>query len=206
MSLIALGPTTGVYIIISLLPFLPFPDVFRRLSALALFAPRPLYAASAYIVPASSTCLRPVMYNIFYIHMYIQPVFLLFGRVHATFSFLFLFVLTGYHFRMMSVYLPFLRPLLRFLCSSLRAVSPFRAFYPFVLQRDRPSVYKFRYLYIHPSGGFHLRVFIPSDLLFYLCVLPFSRFPSRLYSCFLGAASLPVFSLSPRPYSPSASS
>ena len=122
------------------------------------------------------------------------------------FPFFFLFVLTGYHFRMMSVYLPFLRPLLRFLCSSLRAVSPFRAFYPLVLQRDRPSVYKFKYLYIHPSGGFHLRVFIPSDLLFYLCVLPFSRFPSRLYSCFLGAASLPAFSLSPRPYSPSASS
>ena len=89
MFFIALGPTTGVYIIIGLLPFLPFPDVFRRLSALALFAPRPLYAASAYIVPASSTCLRPVMYNIFYIHMYIQPVFLLFGRVHATYFFLF---------------------------------------------------------------------------------------------------------------------
>ena len=67
------------------------------------------------------------------------------------FSFFFLFVLTGYHFRMMSVYLPFLRPLLRFLCSSLRAVSPFRAFYPFVLQRDRPSVYKLDIcIYTHP--------------------------------------------------------
>ena len=66
-------------------------------------------------------------------------------------SFFFLSVLTGYHFRMMSVYLPFLRPLLRFLCSSLRAVSPFRAFYPFVLQRDRPSVYKLDIcIYTHP--------------------------------------------------------
>ena len=85
MFFIALGPTTGVYIIIGLLPFLPFPDVFHRLSALALFAPRPLYAASAYIVPASSACLRPVMYNILYIYMHIRPVFHLFGRVHATF-------------------------------------------------------------------------------------------------------------------------
>ena len=154
----------------------PFPDVFHRLSALALFAPRLLCVASAYIVPASSARLRPVMYNILYIHMYIQPVFLLFGRVHATFFFLFLFVLTGYHFRMMSVYLPFLRPLLRLLCSSLRAVSPFRAYYLFVLQRDRPSVYKFKYLYIHPFSGFHLRVSIPSNLFFCSCVYLFCAF------------------------------
>ena len=109
--------------------------------------------------------------------MYIQPVFLLFGRVHAT---LFLpFSIRPYRlpFRMMSVYLPFLRPLLRLLYSFLLALSPFRAFYPSLLQRDRPPVYKFKYLYIRPSGGFHLRVFIPSDLFFYLCVYLFRAFP-----------------------------
>ena len=110
--------------------------------------------------------------------MYILPVFLLFSRVHATLfsSFFYLSFPTGYHFRMMSVYLPFLRLLSRFPYSFLGAASPFRTFCPSVLQRDRPSVYKFTYLYIHPFSGFHSRVFIPGNLFICSCVYLFRAF------------------------------